>query len=222
MLNYILNKITKKNLYLNPYPHIIIENFLPDEFYNNLVNNYPNINNFKSQQDITGRKKDSKERFILYMNKKEDFLKLNNNEKNAWLSYQNIIGSEKFLNHIFSIFNKKKPDNFYSEIQIIYDFKNYEITPHCDKAKLLTCLFYMPDNNNYSNFGTELYTPSSSGNIISKKFNKKFNLVKKAPFTKNTLLIFIPEINKTWHGVSKIEKKIERKTIQTFLKPVKN
>ena len=215
-----MDKINNHNLYNKPFKHLIIENILEEEEIKHLKNNFPDnklFNKFNRRNDKT------EERYVLYVDKKEDFNKLKN--KDFWLSLYKKFNNKKFLKNVFQLLGKNLPEKeSHLQMQLIYDIQNYEILPHCDTklnsdTKFLTMLFYLNEDETLD-LGTELYIPDENGNIKIEEKNdiKKFNIYKKAPFKINNLLIFIPEYGKSWHGVSKIKKNVIRKTIQIFLK----
>ena len=58
MENYILNKIKYSKIVLKPYPHIVIEKFLDNEFYEKLnLPNYDDLDNNVLFQDNKHSKK---------------------------------------------------------------------------------------------------------------------------------------------------------------------
>lgn len=216
------------NIYNKPYKHIIINNFLNEKFLKKIIENFPDINNFnntKRNEQIVNNKST---RIAFYLDNKDNFNKIKN--KKIFRKLYQYFNDQIFLKNIFNIFDKKIPENYHLQCQLIYDTKGYNILPHCDnfkyhQHKYLTLLLYLPDNNDLKEYGTELYQENKNGVIsfFDKEENKerKFNILKKIPFTKNTLFVFSPEYNKTWHGVSKIKNNIKRRSIQFFLKKKK-
>lgn len=215
-----MEKINNNNLHNKPFKHLIIENFLKQDEIKKLKDNFPDnklFNKFNRRNDKT------EERHILYVDKKEDFNKLEN--KDFWLNLYNKFNNKKFLKNVFQLLGKNLPEKeSHLQMQLIYDIQNYEILPHCDTklnsdTKFLTMLFYLNEDETLD-LGTELYIPDKKGDIkiIEKNEEKKFSIYKKAPYKINNLLLFIPEYDKSWHGVSKIKKNVIRKTIQIFLK----
>jgi len=94
-----------------------------------------------------------------------------------------------------------------SEILIVKDKENYVLGPHTDSPKkLLTILFYLPNDNSEEKNGTSIYVPKD----INLKCNggpqykrDAFNLVYTAPFRKNSAFGFI-KTNNSFHGVEKV------------------
>ena len=92
-------------------------------------------------------------------------------------------------------------------LEYTQDTDGFWLEPHTDiGAKLFTMLWYLSVGEGSDNCGTDV-------------LDEKFNLVKTAPFTFNTGLIFIPGTN-TWHGFQKRKINGVRKSlIINFVKP---
>ena len=212
-----MDEINNNNLHNEPFKHLIIENFLKEDEIKKLKNNFPDSKLFNKFNRYY------KSRHILYIDKKEDFDKLEN--KDFWLNLYKKFNNKKFLKNVFHLLGKELPEKeSHLQMQLIYDIENYEILPHCDiksnsDAKFLTMLLYLNEDETLD-LGTELYIADKKGDIKITEENeeKKFSIYKKAPYKINNLLLFIPEYNKSWHGVSKIKKNVIRKTVQIFLK----
>ena len=218
-----------KNKYKEPYNHIIINNFLEEKFIQEIIDYFPDINNFNETKRKEQIINNNSTRKAFYLDNQQDFQKIEN--KDIFIKLYKYINNKKFLNNIFKVFNKELPKEYHLQCQLIYDTKGYNILPHCDnfknkRHKYLTLLMYLPDNDNIEDYGTEMYKETKDGNIscFDKEVNKKrnFTIVKKVPFKKNILFAFVPEYDKTWHGVSKIEKNITRRSIQIFVKEKKS
>jgi hypothetical protein len=226
-----LNKIDNVHLYNDPFPHIIIENFIDNNLFQQLRTNFPD-NNFIFEKHSDSLYKKTFTRSMIKINNKNNLDKLHTSYKKIY----SFFSSKKYINQVSKIFQKKIPKSI-TEMQIIKDKNNYRITPHCDtyleRNKYLTSLLYLPDDNISTDLGTELYISDKNGKIDGthgyydrtdpQNYPKKFTLVKKIEYKPNTLLIFIPEYQVTWHGVSRINinKNNIRKTLQIFQKPIK-
>jgi len=221
-------KINNNNLYNDPYPHLLIDNFFDINLINQIIENFPDIEYFKNTKRHEQIINNKATRQSFYLDNKDDFNKINN--KKLFKEFYKKISNKIFIKDIFKIFNKECPEDYHIQCQLIYDTKGFNILPHCDnfknkRHKYLTILLYLPDDNNFVNYGTELYKENKNGKIhyTDKEINKEryFDIVKKASYKKNTLFAFIPEYNKSWHGVSSIKDNIKRRSIQIFLKEKK-
>jgi len=233
IIKHIINRVNESDVLREPYKHMIIENFLPDNFYKLLSDNYPSdirfYKNVKRKEQIVNNRST---RFVIHLDKNiyfDNWKNRLNDKQRIYLSIlNNVVSSEGFLRNIFNKLERRDFYNkqYHTEIQIIRDATGYKIFPHCDtkkrrRHKYLTMLIYFPNSSYFWDIGTEVYKPNPLGNIYDKN-NKKFKMFKKAPYIRNTLFTFVPEYDKTWHGVSevKIPPNIERRSIQIFLKSI--
>lgn len=222
-----MNTDSKIKVYNEPYKHLIIEKLLKDEDFNNINKYFPSIDKLNKKNGFHTYAL-QKDRYCLYLDKKEDFDKLDN--KNFWLNFYKSLYKQDFI-QIFEENLKIKLNDYHIQTQLIIDRENYILPPHCDHGnkkkipisaqitKFLTILIYIVENPNLD-LGTEIYIPNKYGTIKLK--HRSFDLFKKAPYRSNIGFSFVPVPNLTWHGVSKIHPNITRKTIQIFFKPKKN
>jgi hypothetical protein len=91
---------------------------------------------------------------------------------------------------------------------IVSDRTMYAIGPHTDAPhRLVSLLFYLPEDATFSRFGTSLYTP------LDPQFRcaggphhpfKRFRRVKTVEFVPNRLVLF-PKTDRCFHGVERID-----------------
>ena len=53
--NYIINKIKNANMIQEPFPHLIIDNLCPDDFFNTLKQEIPHDKEFSQYTRLNGR-----------------------------------------------------------------------------------------------------------------------------------------------------------------------
>ena len=243
MIKFILDKITKTEIEKNPFEHKFIDNVFPDEYFEELIKNLPNKNDY-TPINKTGSVKSnySAERYIFNLNY-ESIDKLENTKKTTLNELLTVFTSPIFFNEVckgfqktllnrisnFSDYEKKtfghKNFEFSIRSSLVKDLQKYKLGVHTDTAhKFSTFLFYIPKDNNYSNLGTTLYKPKHDVNInIGEKGNyhasltetkNNFDVVRTLPFKPNSLLLF-PRTNQSFHGVEEINSEgIERNLIQ--------
>ena len=90
---------SKKNFFLEPFPHIVIENCLPVNIYNQIKSNYPDFNTLDNLVNKAGNLSSLK--FIDIVNKK------NQNIDNVFYDFFNYHTSHEFLFKLIKIFNKE-------------------------------------------------------------------------------------------------------------------
>ena len=104
-----------------------------------------------------------------------------------------------------------------------YNVAGYAIGPHTDsEAKWVTTLFYLPKTNILKGAGGTLVGKFRDGK--QQKEGSKwegfggYNVVKRAPFTPNSVFAFAPCYT-SWHAVAPLAMKgaVRRDTIQAFI-----
>lgn len=231
----LLQNYKKENFFRDPFPHLIIENALPDNLYNDLNEKVPN--NFIENIDINNS------RGNVFLNQ------INDNPKHElWTNFLKYHQSEEFFNEIFNIFGndiKKIHPGILEKIEKIKKvsiFKNKNSsnqdtlklnsyycynTPvkntssvrgvHLDiYNKLYIGLFYLRSNNDSTEGGNlalhrwkENYDLKKKKQILYTEKFKQLDLhsskVKEVPYQKNTFFLAINSID-ALHSVTMREK----------------
>jgi hypothetical protein len=115
---------------------------------------------------------------------------------------------EKFQPFVQRRFGARLGDvRFSSESLVVRDHTNYKIGPHTDAAhRLLSLLFYCPDDSSLRHLGTSIYTPldpefrCKGGPHYPHKLFRKVTTMEYRP---NTLFAFLKTDN-SFHGVDPI------------------
>lgn len=159
----------------------------------------------------------------------EHFAKLSDSQKLFWSEFAAWLYSEKFIqgcvqkflpycaNRLGEVAKQSGIINTRSDALIVSDHTNYAIGPHTDAAhRLITFLFYMPEDDRYSELGTSLYQCKDPDFICAGGPHygfDKFNKVSTVEFLPNRLLMFVRS-GRSFHGVEKIvQKNVERRLI---------
>lgn len=175
-----------------PFPHFFVENVFPDGFYEELMQ-------------------------ILV--KKTDF----HAEKFANREFADEVGipaldfmrEKGFLLDMFNLFHVDAAARFGGttaklgyDLRLIRDSQSYKIGPHTDAPnKVLSLLFYLPDDETYRECGTSVFVPQSGG--FGEDFTcnggphykfEGFREVWRAPFLPNSCFGFW-KTNNSFHGV---------------------
>jgi len=217
---HVAYKIGNAPVGLFPFPHFYIEDVFSDKFYNEIQKNLPEEKFLFPIHLKRNVPETYKDRLIISLDD-DDLENLPGDQAEFWgsLKKQLLGGSLKqfFVSRFQGYLKKLHPNlenySFNSEILIVKDKKNYALGPHTDrKDKLLTMLFYLPNDNQESHLGTSMYTPKDPtfncpGGPHYERDN--FNLVYTAPFKKNSAFGFIKTSN-SFHGVEKVLETNER------------
>jgi len=204
---YVLEKITNSKIDTYPWDHIIIKDFLPKSFYQNLI---------KETEKYTKRKElkqPNVRAYHIYANKSislfpnSPFLK----------EYYDILLDKDIMDAIESKLSiTKSPKDFYSELNLFTQGYNYgEIHPdRSDKA--ITMLHYLADEDDDDSIGTLLYTPYKDG----RQLDVFKDCLKSSPYISNCVLFFAPKDGKDFKTnhcmANKSKQTFLRKSFQTF------
>lgn len=202
MNEHIKNIIENSKLIMEPFPHLIVDNLIPQEDFNNLKNEVNLLNNFQQFTIHEGRFSISSDTWTdnLYLLKEHLY---NDNTKQ--------LLKDKFKEQLTKLDEYKSNSTWNLNLSI--DKSNYEIPPHLDSpSKQLSVLYYISGGN----VGTSLYTNNHNGK--EELDYKKAIKVSEVNFKENRLFVFCSSIiDRTWHGVEKSNKEQKRIVIQGFL-----
>ena len=218
----VLDKFNPEIHYFNrPYPHVVIENCLPDDLYKDLEKNFPHKKIKENLPCIQGH---------TYRYLANDVLFLKTIPvSDSWTDFFKNHTSQKFYNKVLSIFDKDIPyskstfeknisvrGNAGSEYDIVTDTQFVVHTPtsgttrttHLDNPQeLYAGLLYFKQINDKSTGGDfEIYETEnvtqvfkSRGREVPEEQNKK--LIRTVKYKPNTFVMFL-NTNKSVHGVT--------------------
>lgn len=200
-----------------PFPHVYVESVFPDDYYAELRRNWPSASRFVTLES-TGRVPEGAypERFIMPLTK-DKVNALSGEGRAFWSDFsQWSLESSRFLTAAMDKFepyvrqrfgDALESLNFSHEVLVVRDHSNYRLGPHTDSPrKVLSLLFYCPDDDRYSHLGTSMYTP------IDPAFRceggphhafEHFEKVATMDYRPNTLFAFV-KTDASFHGVDPI------------------
>ena len=199
-----------------PYPHIYVEDIFPVDFYAALRANWPRAADLVSIES-TGRvpKGTYLERFVMPLTA-EQIERLPDATRGFWTEFAAWFLKNRFLSAVLSKFESHINTRFGAhpgsvtfapEVLVVRDHTNYKIGPHTDAPqRLLSLLFYCPDDDALKHLGTSLYTP------VDAEFccgggphypHEHFKKVATMDYRPNTLFAFFKTDN-SFHGVEPI------------------
>ena len=231
MIDEVIARITKTDLAVEPFEHKFVKEIFPENFYEKLIKNLPNKEDYISLTKTGAVSKNHPlERLVFFLNL-ENVNKLEDSKKEPLMELIKIFASPKFFKTISNEFKNtineriknftdyeinllgKDKFKFYIQALLIKDFKKYQLGVHTDTTKkFLSFLFYLPKDENLIDLGTALYKLKKEIVNIDEKGNihlppdstdEYFVLVKKIPFLPNSLFVF-PRTNYSFHVVEKI------------------
>ena len=231
IINHINEKLLNTELETDPWTYKFIEKIFPDDFYQEILQNIPSSEYYKSRVTIDKNAKKSNynsERYVFPITQ-ENLLTLNDDEKKFWHNLMLMICSNQILNTVMTIFkttldtrmnnlSKIEKDKLglknykiVKKAEIVKDFKKYHLGAHTDNYnKFITFLFYFPKNNTLEKLGTAIYKKNMNFSLeevakhqTAEDTKKYFTKIKTCKFHPNSLLIF-PRTNKSFHGVDEV------------------
>jgi hypothetical protein len=223
---HIEKKVTEAAIEKHPFPHLIIENFFPEEVYAKLMEYNPFKKNRgvewmdrEASADVTGRTP-------YYARKQINFHKDQRFEAPAeqlefWNQLKNLFLHETWFER--TVFLKyaeyfrlrfgdlvEDPDFldlFTKEFFLQRHEPGYYIGPHTDvPARVFTCIFALAEREGFEEFGTRLLKPK---NRLDRCWGndhyppEDFDVVKTAPYKPNNFLLFF-KTRHSFHSVDAI------------------
>lgn len=179
---HLIKAIERAELVIEPYPHIVIEDAFPEEYYSQILGTeYEPISKVRPTKGY-------KERFV---GKKEFPELLTESIKRAFCKKFGVTG------------------DFTSEALLIRDKPGYAIGPHTDSdVRILSAIFYLAKDDNHPELGTSLYVPKKKGFTCKggpHHDREGFRKIKTIPYKPNTAFVFLKTDN-SFHGVEKTKR----------------
>lgn len=225
---YTINNM-KVNIY--PYPHFYVENIFPEDFYDDLLLNWPDDQNFMNINDTGRVNGDYQNRFVIPIEQESIGKHISTEKQNFWIELDSWLRGQKFLETLIAKFspfiqenrdiNELKNAIIKPDVLLVKDHTNYQISPHTDAAhRLITMLFYCPKDNSQEEFGTSIYVPKEknfnyqiSGNHLPREL---FYKISTAKFKPNSLFGFIVT-PKSLHGLDEITKADVKRNLMLYI-----
>ena len=220
---HVLYQIANAPMREYPYAHLYVNEVFPEDFYAQLRAHWPSASSLTCLGD-TGRvpKGAYPERFILPFSQAE-IMKLDESRRPFWLAFGDWLLNHRFMEAVIDKFqahvharfgDDMYRNNYSSESLIVRDLTNYSIGPHTDAPhRLLSMLFYCPDDDSRRHLGTSIYAP------VDPDFrcdggphypHHRFRKIRTMEYRRNSLFAFIKN-DHSFHGVDPIgDQNIER------------
>jgi len=213
---HVIYQIANAPLREHPYPHTYVESVFPEDLYAEMRRYWPDSSSLVSLAS-TGRvsKGAYPERFILPMTE-EAIGSLPPDRRRFWTDFSEwFLGPRlldavmrRFEQHVINRFREGLDDvRFGVDALVVRDLTNYSIGPHTDAPhRLLSLLFYCPDNGSRSHLGTSLYVPNNPDFRCEGGPHYPFagfTRVKTMEYRPNTLFAFF-KTDRSFHGVAPI------------------
>ncbi|HBW86105.1 MAG TPA: hypothetical protein DEF82_05020 [Crocinitomicaceae bacterium] len=196
-----------------PFPHFYLKDIFPTDFYQRIQNNLPSKSELwpiEEKRPVKGYK----ERFVCCFDD-ESLSTLSSDKSIFWKEFRDTylrgaFGSllmSKFHELISARFDGRTDLEFYDELLLVHDIKNYSLGPHTDSPKkVITVLFYLPADENHQSLGTSVYIPNDSSFQCPggpHHPHENFLKLKTMPYSPNSVFCFF-KTNNSFHGVEKL------------------
>jgi len=198
-----------------PYPHILVHDIFPADFYRELRGNLPEESALATLGTL-GRIQgpDYPARLVMPLTR-DAVAKLPGGQRAFWESLANWLLTGGFGSMLIAKFGPYLQQRlgdlgkvgFQDEALIVRDGSTYALGPHTDaRNKVLSLLFYLPPDNSQAHLGTSLYVPNDptfrcEGGPHYE--HGKFRRILTMPYLPNTLFAFMKTSN-SFHGVEPI------------------
>ena len=152
LVDFVLNRIRQTTLEEEPFPYLVIDDFFPENYYQEILQHFPDDSQMIPLSE-TGRS-NYKDRLVTLFNQ-DHFSRLHENDRKFWQEFAGWLYSDKFIN---STIDKFLPHvacrladlggdgdiKLQGDALIVSDKSNYSIGPHTDAPhRLITFLFYL-------------------------------------------------------------------------------
>ncbi len=202
-----------------PYPHIYVPDIFPSDFYSALQQNIPDPSVMVPIEKARGLK-GYDERFVLDLSEDhhlggQHLTALPEEKKKFWQEFASWLLAGSLMNLLLTKFRpfvdqrfKGSPGvEFYNESLLVQDITKYALGPHSDsQRKVITLLFYLPQDMSQSHLGTSIYIPKDPAvRYVSGQHYRfdQFRRMAKMPFNPNSLFAFVKTDN-SFHGVEPV------------------
>jgi hypothetical protein len=197
---------------LNPFPHYVLEQVFPDDYYRELLRNLPASDVYENLYEVTDLKLDH----FRHRDQRDmdagwtDRLPLPLEQKRFWDSFNQWFLSEELAEAVMKSFGRESWPELSVESQFIRHRAGYFLGPHSDLyTKLVVLLLYLAPDDSAEHLGTSLYRPRKAGFSCpnSKHYPfADFIRVKTAPYRPNSLLAFVRS-DISFHGLEPLSQR---------------
>ena len=206
-------KVSNAPMNLFPFPHFVVHEVFPADFYAAMQSNLPRAETLRSLKEARGVS-GYDERFVFEF-KPGQLELLEPGQREFWQSLHAwMVGGRfahlmlsKFSPFIRQRFGDTSSVRFYDEALLVQDTTNYKLGPHTDAPrKVLTLLFYLPRDASQSHLGTSIYLPKDRDFRCPggpHHPHEQFDRVWTVPFLPNTLFVFFKN-DVSFHGVEPV------------------
>lgn len=203
----------------DPFPHILLSEFFPDDVYAAMVGGLPLLSSFEPFQYRKHHLQDGSSNRRRFVFDNQWLLRLDRPRQELWFAVRSALGSVEVKQ---AVFRKLAPGlTFrygeqpagaqslpgYALPELFHESSGYRIAPHPDtRKKVVTMQISLAGDREHAHLGTEFYRRSFQPAHWLRE-PRGFEVVKTTPFLPNAAYAFVVLNSlslKSWHGRSTI------------------
>ena len=206
------SRLQSAKVELDPFPHYVLEQVFPDDYYRELLRNLPASEVYENLYEVTDLKLDH----FRHRDQRDmdpgwtDRLQLPPEQKRFWISFNQWFLSEELARMVMKSFGRESWPELSVESQFIRHRTGYFLGPHSDLyTKLVVLLLYLAPDDTAEHLGTSLYRPRQAGFSCPASKHYPFTdfiRVKTAPYRPNSLLAFVRS-DISFHGLEPLSER---------------
>jgi hypothetical protein len=223
---YTLYQVANAPLREHPFPHFLVHDVFEPDLYRRMMANLLPVElmrPLKEERPVNKKYPEERHAFTLA---REKIAALPQPYRAFWDELaQWLLGTpfaqtlfNKFGTYIHRRFGDAQPA-YYNEALLVDDRERYALGPHTDSpSKVITLLFYLPDNDTRAHLGTSIYAPRDpSFRCPGTRHHpiELFDRVVTMPYLPNTLFAFVKTDN-SFHGVEPIRDRDYRRHLLLY------
>ena len=212
----VLRRIAAAPILREPFAHCVIDGIFPPDFYEAILENWPEEASWRPLGESGRVEKESyAERFVVLMTER-DYARLDptrrvfwKDEVAAWMMGARFRAAllDKFAADLRGTTFDAVAERTIGDGLIVSDRTNYTIGPHTDEPpRVVSLLFYLPEDATFRRFGTSLYTPNDPTVRCAGGPHYDFAGFQRSAtveFLPNRLVMF-PKSDRCFHGVERV------------------
>lgn len=198
-----------------PFPHLYVENVFPEQFYRDMLAAFPAADQLRPIAQERHLPRDMyPNRFIVTLGP-EALAAMAERQRAVWARLHDFLLGREFAETLMwkfgDVVSRRFSDMtglvFRSEALLVDDRENYALGPHTDnQKKVVTALFYLPDDDDQPELGTTVYVPNDPAFRCAggpEYAARDFQRVTTMPYRRNALFAFAKTDN-SFHGVEAV------------------
>jgi FkbM family methyltransferase len=222
--SHVVDSINNSDLIQTPYNHCAINDFLPEDFYQELMENKPTDSELTKMSE-TGRTGSAyAERSILEFINDDRMLDVSSDKRKVLYRLKLALLNGDTIKAVLAKLGLEFDSRLGIELLYMRDKKGYSIGPHTDmKSRLATVMVYLPDDTEHVDLGTQIYVRNSGeesdGSKHFSSLNDEFTIQTRVPYLPNTALAFKRD-NNSYHGREELQEDYDRDTLCLIIRHV--